>query len=50
MLECTAICLRNGLTEQARSIGESSAKLKTRIDTHDYSKEDKWHRITNQEK
>lgn len=46
MLESAAICLRNGLTDQAREIGEASAKLKKRIDTRDYSIEDKWSRIT----
>lgn len=42
MLECMEICLRNGLTEEAREIGKASATLKKRIDTHDYSKENKW--------
>lgn len=46
MLECIGVCLRNGLTDHARSIGESSRTLKNRIDTHDYSIEDKWNRIT----
>lgn len=51
MLECTAICLRNGLTDTARAIGESSRTLKRRIDTHDYSREDGFLRkLINQEK
>jgi hypothetical protein len=45
MLEVMEISLRHGDVDNARSIGESSAKLKRRIDTHDYKVEDKWHGI-----
>lgn len=40
MLECVEICLKHGLTDEAREIGTANATLKKRIDTHDYSKED----------
>lgn len=47
MLECMEILLRLGRTEDAKAIGVSSAKLKQRLDTHDYSKEERWEKIIN---
>ena len=53
MLEVMEICLRHGDINTAKNIGESSATIKRRIDTHDYSGEDRWDRLckglTNQE-
>jgi hypothetical protein len=42
MLEAMEICLRTGHTEIAKSLGEGSVSLKKRLETFDYSKEDKY--------
>lgn len=42
MLEAMEICLRTGHVDSAKSIGQASAIMKRRIDTHDYKLDDKW--------
>ncbi len=54
MLEAAEICLRVGQPEAAKSMLADSKKLADRIDTHDYSKEERLEQIiagnlTNQE-
>jgi len=41
MLDALESCLALGLTSHAKDIGEASTALKTRIDTKDYTREDK---------
>lgn len=46
-MECMAIALRTGFTEDAKVIGATSSMLKKRIETHDYKKEDEsYHRVS----
>jgi len=45
MLDALESCLALGFNEHAKDIGEASRKIKERIDTHDYTQEDKNYRL-----
>lgn len=46
LLEIIGVCLRAGRTDDAITFGMESARLKKRIATHDYRKEDTDYALT----